>query len=302
MCFDVTTQEKGFLVNYLGDRKKEYGIHDAVKRRYPTLTQDIQQVILEGLVLETADGYTLTDAGNKLSKEFRQTEKLRKGKCEKEIYALSMERDYLGAYNARAAYERECVIPHGIHCSLGGNGMETPWPEAKELPFHVKNYIKVSRELDFSDCFNSEMFKSDLRAFYVGGSISGSSRVELPLDFEEIRGEFLECPLLDDQLNQVCLFEKPPKLRIYFNTKVSVYNFISTGLIEKWDGRFRLGTYDCSTEFNFSMAEFVTYSKLEISNFPKTFNTFYKHKSSNSEKYQKWMEQVGNRKLRIPTW
>lgn len=297
----MTEQEKGFLVNYLGNRRKEYGIHDAVKERYPMLLQDIQKVIVEGLLIETIDGYILTDAGNKLSGEFRQTEKLRKKECEKRIYALSMERDYLGAYNARAEYERNCIIPHGIHCSFGGDRTERPWPEAKELPFHVKNYIKVSQELDFSDCYNSEMFKSDLRAFYIGVSISGSSRTELPLDFEEIRGEFLKCPILDDQLNKVCLFENPPKLRIYFNTKVSVYNFMSTGLIEEWDGKFRLGVYDCSVVFNFSMAEFAAYLKLGISDFPKTFNTFYKHKTQNSEKYQKWMEQVGYRKLHMPT-
>ena len=36
--------------------------------------------------------------------------------------------------------------------------------------------------------------------------------------------------------------------------------------------------------------EFSRLSNLKIKNFPKTFNTFQKHKHQNSEKYQSWIK------------
>jgi hypothetical protein len=304
----MTWQEKSFLVNYLGDREKKWGIHDDVKGRFYPFDKNVKEIISEGYIIDTPEKYALTDSGKTVSKDFKKTERDRRNAAHRKIMSLAMERDYLGAYNARAEYERNSVIPHGISISFGSsltspgsssfqNSIYEHWKEEKEIPSHVLCYIRNSEAIDFSDCNNSEAFKSDLRAFYVGAQISGSSDISLPDDFETYRGEYLNCPSLEKQLKEKCLFKKIPRLSIYYNTKVRVFNFISTGLIDSWDGNFQLGTYDCTDPYHFEMAEFEIYSELGITSFPKTFRTYFKHKKDNSEKYQAWMAEVGDRRL-----
>ena len=298
----MTLQEKSFLVNYLSDRQKEWGFDSAVEERYPLLSENIVQVINEGYIIETNEEYLLTEKGKQMQKEFRAAEKSKRLAMQEKVLDLSMQKDYLGAYNARAAYERSCVIPHGIHCSLGSDGEEIVWTEEQSLPESVKNYIAYIQKIDFSDCNNSECFKNDLRAFLIGLDITGASMnsLLLPSDFEECHGEYLDCPALNKQLEEKNLFPNPPKLRIYYCTKLIVMNCISCHHMESWDGHFLLGVYDCTEPFNFSMAEFEHFSRLSIPEFPKTFRTYYKHKTQNSEKYKQWMGFVGERKLYMP--
>ena len=113
-------------------------------------------------------------------------------------------------------------------------------------------------------------------------------------------GEYLSCPSLDNQLEEKCCFKNPPKLKIYFSTKVRILSFTNTKLIDKWDGNFFLGKYDCTSNLHFSMAEFEYYSTLNIPGFPKTFRTYEKHKKENSLKYLSWMKSIGERKLTQP--
>ena len=293
----MTLQEERFLVNYLGNRKKGWGIHDAVKERFAPFNRSVAQLVSDGYIVDEPEQYRLTIPGKLISDEFKKSEKAREKAATNKIMLLSMERDYLGAYNERAKYELECIIPHGITTSPGGSGNLPQWKVEARMPSTVMSYVKCSKLLDFSDCNNSEVFKSELRAFYVGTEIAGSGKIFLPNNFEELHGEFLDCPALEKQLKEKCLFKKIPKLRIYFNTKVSVLNSTSSGLVKSWDGNFILGSYDCTDLYHFDMAEFELYSEFGIPTFPKTFNTFFKHKRANSEKYQAWMKEVGNRKL-----
>ena len=196
----MTWQEKSFLVNYLGDREKKWGLHDDVKDRFYPFDKNVKEIISEGYIIDTPEKYALTNSGKTVSN--------RRNAAHRKIMSLAMERDYLGAYNARAEYERNSVIPHGISISFGSsltspgssssqNSIYEYWKEEKEIPSHVLCYIRNSEAIDFSDCNNSEAFKSDLRAFYVGTQISGSSDISLPDDFEMYRGEYLNCPSLE---------------------------------------------------------------------------------------------------------
>lgn len=282
-------QKKMFLVNYLGDRRFEWGIHDNVKEKYPELQQNINDLEAEGLIKIEETGYFLTEQGKEIRKQFRKLEKDRQEKMQESVMLFSKSGDFLSAYNERASYERASVIPHGIF--VGDTCGQSYWRHESELPANVKNYIHNSYSLDFSDCMNTEHFKKALRYFYIGIEITGSNQIELPDNFEQQIGEYLDCPSLDRQLHEKCEFPNPPKLKIYFNTKVSILNLTQTKAMEAWDGQFFLGIYDCSDAFHAAMAQYERMKIADIPSLPKTFKTFYKHKTSGSEKYQGWIQQ-----------
>lgn len=284
----LSEQKKMFLVNYLGDRRFEWGIHDSVKEKYPDLEQNIKDLEKDGLIQICESEYRLTSQGLDMRKLFRSQERTRHESMLNDVIGFAEKEDFLSAYNARSNYEKNSVVPHGIFIGESGEGH---WKTQSNVPESVRRYIENSHKLDFSDCNNSESFKTALRNFYVGSSVSGSNRIEIPLDFEEKLGEFLDCPALNKQLEEKCEFPNPPKLRIYFNTKVSVFNLTETKVIKSWDGNFFLGVFDCTDKFHAAMAQYEKMSQAEIEKFPKTFKTFYKHKSENSEKYQEWMRQ-----------
>lgn len=101
-------------MNYLGDREKKWGLHDDVKDRFYPFDKNVKEIISEGYIIDTPEKYALTDSGKTVSKDFKKTERDRRNAAHRKIMSLAMERDYLGAYNARAEYERNSVIPHGI--------------------------------------------------------------------------------------------------------------------------------------------------------------------------------------------
>ncbi|GEM_PF-6298713 len=295
----MTRQEQYFLINYLGDRAVSWSIDTPVRERYPNLHEDIGFLIANGYISIYTNQYKLTEIGESVRAEFRAEERTRKKAMHEAVLSKAMLSDFIGAYNARAEYERNSVIPHGIFVGIN-SGANAAWTNTNDMPFSVKNNIENSYKLDFSDCQNSSVFKDSLRRFYVGLKITGSNQIEIPENFETVQGERLVCPTLDLQLSRKCVFLNPPKLRIYFNTKVAVFNCISTRTIKEWDGNFSLGMYDCTNGLNFSMAEFEYYSTLGIAGFPKTFQTYYKHKQKNSDKYRTWLESIGNRRLTMP--
>lgn len=285
----LSENQKMFLVNYLGDRLISWQIDSPVKERYPNIEQNIADLCRLGLVQKGNGVYVLTSAGLDIRKNFRSQERSRHEDMLKSIMSFIKSGDYLSAYNARVKYERESIIPHGIHFPLSQKGDEACYTDTS-LPLNVKNYIQDSYKLDFSDCRNSESFKAAMRALYVGTSIAGSERIILSEDFETDVGERLDCPSLEQQLQMKCTFLNPPKFRIYFSTKVKVFNLISTGVIDKWDGQFFLGVFDCTIPFHASMAQYENMKLACIDGLPKTFQTFYKHKEANDEKYMTWVD------------
>lgn len=286
---ELPEEKKMFLVNYLVDRSITWHIDDPVKERYPNIDKNIEDLQKDGLIKKEKGVFALTDSGLEMRKIFRSKEKARREQMHQNVLSYAMAGNYLEAYNERAKYEQDSIIPHGI-CAPLGRGADEVWGESASLPYNVKNYIKASYKLDFSDCENSEQFKEALRRFYVGMEITGAE-LDPADNFEEQIGETLICPALDAQLKEKCHFPRPPKLKIYFRTKVRVFNFINTKIIEKWDGNFDLGIYDCTSPLHASMAQYEMMKDAKIEKFPKTFQTFEKHKKANDSKYKDWMEE-----------
>ena len=159
----LSEQKKMFLVNYLGDRSITWHIDEPVKERYPDIEQNIEDLQKAGLIKKEKGVYVLTESGQEMRKTFRAQERARREEMHQSAVDFALSGDYLSAYNARAKYEKESVIPHGISVNLGGGSNTPTWEVASEIPYNIKNYIGNSCKLDFSDCENSERFKEALR-------------------------------------------------------------------------------------------------------------------------------------------
>ncbi|KAF5046332.1 hypothetical protein DSECCO2_471800 [anaerobic digester metagenome] len=280
-----------FLVNYLGGRAYQYGIDAPVRDLFEDVERTIEFLIQKEYIENGPSGWILTEKGTMARIYWRSSEKLRESRKNVEISEVCQTDDYLRAYNSRAKYERESVIPHGIFVSFGEED-QSPWGSKEYLPQCIKNYISNSKMLDFSDINNSESFKQELRNYYIADEINGK-RSKLPKDFEIRIGECLVCPTLDIQIAEKCTFLNPPKLQIYIDTKIHVLNWTSINATSHkspyiWDGHFLLGVYDCTNSFHAAMAEYEKMKLFGVEGLPKTFQTFWKHKSQNSEKYQFW--------------
>lgn len=130
--------------------------------------------------------------------------------------------------------------------------------------------------------------------------LPGKAHLDIPRDFEKRVGERLICPALDEQLAEKCFHPNPHRMYIYYYTKVYISNMLQTGVLKKWDGQFILGMYDCTQPYNAAMAEYEIYKTLDIPNFPKTFKTYYKHKTEKSEKYLAWIDSIIELGVNIP--
>lgn len=255
--------------------------------------QNLAPVQSEGMIQEKDGNHILSKTEKCLRKDFPVKERNRKDTMRTKVLCITFQDDIFASINFREKYEKENIM--ASKTGTPKKTFEAFWEE------QFSRYLRQSIFLNFDDCNNSATFQMNLRRFYAGCMIAGSSQIPLPLDFEERMGEYLDCPGLDKQLSQKCVFPNPPKLRIYYENKVRLLNLTQTGYLKEWDGNFFLGMYDCTDPFHFSMAEFEYYSTLDIPNFPKTHKTYYKHKQLNSEKYQLWMEAIGDRRLKMPT-
>ena len=290
----LSDYEQDFLINYFGDRLLNWGVDTAVKERFPDVEQYISLLMDAGFFSIQNGKYILSERGQARRIAFRKRERERREKMHESVVRSVMNGNYLEGYNFRADYERNSIIPHGIFTGCN------PWKEKHKIPRNLENYLECAHKLDFSDCNNSENFKNDLRKFYVAIAITGSNRLELPKDFESKHNEYLDCPNLERQLKEKCLFRDPPKLRIYFNTKVAIFNLMSTGVIKFWDGNFNLGMYDCTVPVHAAIAEYKEMCAFHVVGIPKTFQTFFKHKQNNTVKYQNWTKDAICKGMRYP--
>lgn len=282
-----------FAINYFGDREKAWGIHDEVKKLYPSVQEEIFKLIRCGYLIDDGNIWLLTERGRDARKHWRAYEKEREKSMHLEETAESQSSDYLGMYNTRAKYETESFIQHGV--SEGVDVSRWKERETDVLPESVRRYVETSFKIDFGDIDNSEKFKQRLRDYYVQQQIEGH---DFPISnsFEQDIGERLCCPSLSKQISEKCTFQNPPLLQIYINTKIRVLRQkLSNELLHKppytWDGIYLLGMYDCTDPFHAALAEYSNMKLENIDGFPKTFQTFWKHKSHNSEKYIAWKTQ-----------
>lgn len=285
----LNRQEEGFLLNYLNGRAVFWHFEEPIRKRFPNIESRIDFFLKSGNLFIDKSTYKLSEMGEDKKCAYRMAEKLRERTMKNNVLSLCLNGDFIEASQARIQYEIESVIPHGIG---------SDWSNTTYHSMVLKRYIQAARELDLSDSWNTIDFKNLIRAVHVASHITvldlfeAAYRVELEIE------EKLLCPDLESQLKEKCFRPNPPKLYIYMNTKFTIKNLLNTKSISKWDGKYILGPYDCSDPFHAAIAEFERCRELGIDGFPKTFQTYYKHKKRNSEKYQNWISQYESIKNR----
>ena len=207
--------------------------------------------------------------------------------------------------------------------SIGGNWKD--WPSVWEKDRKYLSFLKAEK---FSDLKNSRQYIESMKA---------SIFVDYLFDFRDGWGvdrhrEFCQeaicCPLLDKFLQQMDLEEELHD-SVYMSTvkrnissKIYIDSMKSTGIsISRYpymsyiyqNGEYYLGILKGTPEnqvqkilagrrkFLKDYAQYENMGAIGVERFPKTFQTFQKHKKANSEKYQEWMRQysliVANRKM-----
>ena len=110
----LSDMELGFLINYLCGRSITWHIDDKVLSRYPDINNNIDYLIRNNFLQINDRKYILTQKGEDVKNNFRSTEKIRKKTADANIITASLSGDFLSAYNIRAKYERDSVLPHGL--------------------------------------------------------------------------------------------------------------------------------------------------------------------------------------------
>lgn len=181
-------RKKAFLINYLGDREYQWGIHDAVKNKYPHLESDINLLLIQKYIVAGDNKYILSDSGKAIRKEFRKYERERHDSMKKKIIQRSLKKHWLMAFNERVKYEKQSIIPHGINAG---------WEYAIQIPHSVKAHIEHSKRLNLSELNNSEYYKEMFCRLDVAASIIGTPH-GITKYLHEMVDEKIKCPVLED--------------------------------------------------------------------------------------------------------
>lgn len=208
------------------------------------------------------------------------------------------------------------------------------WGDWRDIWSRDKKYLSYLENERFSDLINSRKYKDALRAVifveYLFGFRDGWSYRAL----KSICPEQMNCPMLNEFRRKMdWVFESEPDEIIYIATakrNLETKMYISSDYyssapkhginVEKHphmthiyeNGEYYLGVLkgtpkehekrilDGRRKFLQDVDLFDKMQGTGIEKFPKTFQTFQKHKQANDEKYQEWMRQYNVLKTERP--
>lgn len=195
---------------------------------------------------------------------------------------------YIEAFLERAKIYSHQIIPPGI-------GID--WSDTAKIQKQAADELDKLRQYDFSDLNNTEHYKELLiKALYydtIEQNLFSSIRLLVLPDEEN-----LKCPALD------IFFQKKKiptneiyKVFVYLDTKrfnafqKDMNTFLKKDLYKLLPaGDFKIT--DSTISFWRSEEEYTMLSQKAIEDFPKTFQTYEKHKNANSEKYKNWISYL----------
>lgn len=193
----------------------------------------------------------------------------------------------------------------------GSIGMD--WSDWESVWLSDSKYINFLNQENFSDLENSDKYITSLKgAIFVDYLFNfmdnWSVQQHKLLHSEEIRCPALESFLKDMQWDFNCV----SRLFTYTDTKkqnITAKMYYSSSILNGYDlsykpkifeeGEYNLGfdnsipqrVIDGRRKFLETYDQFLELRRFNIDKFPKTFQTFQKHKLANSEKYNRWIEQ-----------
>lgn len=230
--------------------------------------------------------YVLTERGLKVDEEYIKGQKEKNIQLKATIIEKIKARQYELSYIEMAkAYQKEPIPP--------GSGID--WNDIDCVRNLARKEQVRLRTFDFSDLNNTELYKEFLfQVLYYDVQIEHNLFASITA-ISPPNEEKISCPALET------FFEKkafsPTEVKKVFTYLVTKrFNHLQLSMRETLrndkytplpNGEFNIS--DDTISLWKAMKEFEELAKLEIPGFPKTFQTFQKHKEKNDEKYQFWL-------------
>lgn len=187
------------------------------------------------------------------------------------------------------------------------------WSDKNAIWATDKRYLDYLNAEPFSDLQNTKQYIDSMKsALFVDYLFDFRDSWAIDRHREFCR-EKMFCPTLDKfRRDMEWEFESEPSDMIYFSTvKRNINSKIYNDSIERHKNAtlkkshiyqngeyylgFSVGTPESVIEnrriYLRTWDQYIAMGRSEIDKFPKTFQTFQKHKAANSEKYQEWMRQ-----------
>ena len=234
--------------------------------------------------------YVLTAAGIKVDEEYVRNKKEQNRALQKDFLQETKHSNYEHATLIKANTYSKMPIPPGI-------GVD--WTNKEEIHKQSKSEQKRLRKYDFSDLNNSEAYKEMLFQILYYDNEIGNNLFTSISKFTGPENEHIDCPEIEK------FFEgkgyrptEAEKIFVYLDTKrfnEFQINMQKTLKSEKYrplpKGVFHISDQTISfwKKQREDREEFERLSQLEIKGFPKTLQTFQKHKEKDDEKYQSWI-------------
>lgn len=261
---------------------------DLIERITKNTTSEERAVICPDLY------YVLTECGLKVEEEYINSKKEQNAALKEDIFNKIKAGMYEEASLAKAdAYSKE-VIPPGI-------GVD--WSDHVSVKAAAKREQEFIRQYDFSDLNNSNNYKETLFQILYFDNEIGNNLIASIEKFVNACDEKMNCQDLDRFFHSKgYLPSETEKVFVYLDTKrfnVFQQNMKNISQSEKHcplpKGEFHVSNQTISLwrKLREDKVEFERLAKLGIEKFPKTFQTFQKHKDKNDGKYQAWINCKG---------
>ncbi len=232
--------------------------------------------------------YVLTEKAILLDEEYKREQKQLNSSLKATMqYNISVD-NFEQAALERASNFSERIIPPGI-------GID--WSDTESILKANTRELEELQKYDFSDLKNSSIYKKALiQALYYDNQIEHNLYQSIKT-FVIPTGEKILCNDLDIFFqNKGFTPEEIQKVFVYLDTKrynhfqIHMRTFQKNGKYKPLpSGNFKLA--DETLDFWKEYDEYKNLSERNIDGFPKTFQTFQKHKKNNSEKYKIWLSK-----------
>lgn len=233
--------------------------------------------------------YVLTKKGIAEEQKYWTQKKLSDSLLKESVRCQIMEGNYIDAAQTFGEANSNAIISPGINID---------WDDKANIELKANAELERIKEYDFSDLENTPAFIETLiKIMYYDATLEHNLHVSIP-HFISLTDEKIRCKELDEFFRKKNYIPSEyDKLFVYLDTKR--YNAFQNNmqkLLKKPQYKpLPKGVFNISDNTIAWWKEHQTYTLLlskNIEGFPKTFQTYQKHKEKNSEKYQSWIAHL----------
>ncbi len=233
--------------------------------------------------------YVLTDKGIIEEQKYWTQKKAMDSYLKECVFRNICDGNYVKASQVMGNIYSKEIIPPGIGIN---------WNDEVGIESRAEAELHRIRNYDFSDLDNSTDFIETLvKILYYDAMIEHNLQSSI-LQFMPLLTENIHCEKLDAFFKEKDYVpSESQRLFVYLDTKHynAFQNNMKTLLKKNTYKPLPEGVFNVNDITISGWKEYQTYSLLlskNIEGFPKTFQTYQKHKSKNSEKYQFWIAHL----------